>query len=264
MSRLAYLCLGSLLSLAGGFGPAFAYDVRIDPNATRRAEISVAFTSEPKRTLADSADGTINSGDPRLPRSYAPAMTWYRLTLAGGYRQAPIVARGWSHDELLPEPLQWAWLAENGDVVMRMGRGVFRLSIANNRTNWFREVDCQLVSWPDGKAEAPMACNDGSQRMMQIPGDGLVRVDGMQFTRVFQSDATVLPPEETLEEIMARQDLATTAAVAGRHGGGPEPGPAEEAAPAEETAQAREPASAEALAPVVEYVPIPRPRPDVW
>jgi hypothetical protein len=256
MSRLAYLCLGSLLSLTGGLGPAFAYDFRVDPNATRRGEIRVAFTMEPMRALADSADGRLKSGDPRLPRDYAPAMTWYRMALAEGYRQPPIVARDRSYDEQLPQPLQWAWLAENGDVVMRMGRGVFRLAIANSRTNWFRDVDCRLLSWPDGKAEAPMACNDGSQRMMQIPGDGLVRVDGMTFTRVFQSEATALPPEETIEEIMARQDLATTAAVAGQSAGEAERAPVEEAAPAEEPAQAQ--------APVVENVPIPRPRPDVW
>jgi hypothetical protein len=132
---------------------------------------------------------------------------------------------------------------------------VFRLSIADSRVNWFRDVDCRLMAWPDGKAEAPMACSDGSQRMMQIPGDGLVRVDGMQFSRVFQSDATVLPPEETLEEIMARQDLATTAAVAARAADEAEEGSA--VAP-------EEPAAAEAQAPVVENVPIPQPRPDVW
>jgi hypothetical protein len=256
MSRLVSLCLGSLLSLTGGLGPAFAYDVRVDPNAARRAEIGVAFTMEPMRTLADSAGGRLTSGDPRLPRDYAPAMTWYRMALAEGYRQPPIVARDRSYDEKLPQPLQWAWLAENGDVVTRMGRGAFRLSIANSRTNWFRDVDCRLVSWPDGKAEAPLTCNDGSQRMMQIPGDGLVRVDGMQFTRVFQSDATVLPPEETIAEIMARQDIATTAAVASQAADAAERAPAEDAAPVEGQAQAE--------APVVENVPIPQPRPDVW
>jgi hypothetical protein len=257
MSRLAHFCLGFLLSLAGGHGVAYAYDFRVDPEATLRGAIGVAFGREPMRALADRADGDLNSGDPKLPPDYAPAMTWYRLALAGGYKQPPLVARDWSHDERLPEPLQWAWLAENGDVVSRMGRGVFRLSIANSRVNWFRDVDCRLVSWPDGKAEAPMACNDGSQRMMQIPGDGLVRVDGIQFSRVFQSDATVLPPEETLEEIMARQDLATTAAVAARAADEAERGPVEGPAP-------EEPAAAEAQAPVMENVPIPQPRPDVW
>jgi hypothetical protein len=257
MSRLAHLCLGSLLSLAGGFGAAFAYDARIDPNAAQRAEIGVTFGKEPMRTLADSAGGKLTSGDPRLPRAYGPAMTWYRVALADGHDQPPILAPDWSYDEQLPEPLHWAWLAENGDLIARTGRGVFRLSIANSRVNWFRDVDCRLMSWPDGKAEAPMACTDGSQRMMQIPGDGLVRVDGMQFSRVFQSDATVLPPEETLEEIMARQDLATTAAVAARAADEAEEGSV--VAPAPE-----EPAATEAPAPVVENVPIPRPRPDVW
>lgn len=244
MSRLVRLCLALLLSAAGG-GLAHAYDLRVDPNAARRSEIRVAFGKEPMRALKASAAGEIKSGNPQLPRAYGSAMTWYRVALADGYRQPPIIASDWSYDEGLPEPLHWAWIADTGDLVTRVGKGIFRLSFADSRVNWFRDLDCRLLSWPDGETKAPMSCRDGSSRMMQIPGDGIVRVDGVKYARVFHSESTVLPPEETLEEIMARQDLATTAAVPGLvAGAGPEPEPVEPQAQPE-------PAN----------VPIPRPRP---
>ena len=43
---------------------------------------------------------------------------------------------------------------------------------------------------------------------MQIPGDGVIVVDDKQFTRVFDSDDTTLPPEEVIDV-----DAATAAAV---------------------------------------------------
>ena len=36
MSCLAYLCLGTVLSAVGGGAPAYAYDERVNPDATRR------------------------------------------------------------------------------------------------------------------------------------------------------------------------------------------------------------------------------------
>jgi hypothetical protein len=244
MSRLAFLCLGSLLSIPGGTA-AHAYDLRVDPNAARRPELTFAFSEEPQRSLKALADGEIGSGNPRLPRDYGSGMAWYRVTLAAGYTQAPILNAPWPYDEELPQPLHWAWEAETGDVITRLDKGMFRLTFSDSRINWFRDLACRMLSWPDGHSKAPMKCNDGSQRTMQIPGDGVVSVDGIKYARVFHSDITVLPPEETLEEIMARQDLATTAAVPGE--GFPEPEP--EAASQPETQP--EPAN----------VPIPRPRP---
>ena len=43
-----------------------------------------------------------------------------------------------------------------------------------------------------------MVCNDGKQRTMQIPGDGIVLVDDVQYIRVFDSEQTTLPPPEEI------------------------------------------------------------------
>src|SRR5262245_811588 len=131
MSRVAHFCLCLALSVAGGVGVAHAYDQRVDPSAARRAEIGITFDMAPMRTLSDRAGGKISSDAPRLPREYAPAMTWYRVALSEGYPQPPIVAAQWSYDEQLPEPLHWAWMAGNGDLVTRVGKGIFQLSTAN-------------------------------------------------------------------------------------------------------------------------------------
>ena len=100
----------------------------------------------------------------------------------------------------LPEPLHWAWIADNGDLITRAGKGLYRISFANNQSTWFQDVDCRLQAWPEGNSEAPMVCNDGKQRTMQIPGNGVVVVDDIQYVRVFDSDETTLPPQEVLPD----------------------------------------------------------------
>jgi hypothetical protein len=209
MSRPVSLSLASVLSLAGSVQLAHANDSRIDPGAmARRSEFSLAF---PRAARALDLDGSAGLGDKaRLPQEYASAMTFYRVALAQGYTQTPILDASRSYDEQLPEPLNWTWVAGNGDVVARISRGVFRLSFAGNGSNLFQEVDCKLVTWPGGDTEAPMTCSDGSQRKMEIPGDGVLYVDDVEYKRVFVSDQTTLPPEEVIDV-----DAVTAAAIAG-------------------------------------------------
>jgi hypothetical protein len=189
--------LVSALSVAGSCVAVHAYDSRIDPGVTRRGEITVAFT--PEFPLAS----RVAAADPNLrivPREYASAMTWYRVALAGGYDQGPMVASPLGYGDQLPEPLHWAWVADNGDLITRVGKGLFRLSFANSANNWFQEVDCRLQAWPEGNAEAPMVCNDDKSRVMQVPGDGIVLVDDIQYVRVFDSEQTTLPPPEIMPD----------------------------------------------------------------
>ena len=154
----------------------------------RRAEFTIAFTPEsPLASRAGKAD-TLDRNLRIVPREYASAMTWYRVALAGGYDQGPMVAVAVDLRRQLPEPLHWAWVADDGDLITRVGKGLFRMSFANSANNWFREVDCRLQAWPEGNADAPMICNDGKQRTMQIPGDGIVMVDDVQYVRVFDSE----------------------------------------------------------------------------
>ena len=197
MSRLAFLGL-TMVSVLGGSVLAQAYDYRVDPNATQRGEFSLAFPTEARRALTMSAEDNFATEKTNLPQEYASAMTWYRVALASGSSQPPMVASPWGYDEQLPQTLHWTWVADNGNVVTRAGKGVFRISFADNRNNWFRETECKLQAWPDGTSKAPMLCSDGAQRTLQIPGDGVVLVDDVQFTRVFTSEETTLPPEEVI------------------------------------------------------------------
>jgi hypothetical protein len=208
MMRCVTVLAISALSLAGSDFAAHAFDHRVDPGAASRAEISFA----PSRNILRALDaGTDNAS---LPREYASAMTWYRVALADGYAQAPLVASPWVRDEQLPEPLHWAWIADNSDLLNRVGKGLYRISFASNQSPWFQEVDCRLQAWPEGNSEVPMACNDGKPRTMQIPGDGIVLVDDVQYVRVFDSEETTLPPPEVLpdEKLTAaeRAAMATT------------------------------------------------------
>jgi hypothetical protein len=201
MSIVLPICLAFLVSLSASQAVAVAADLRIDEQLARSAEMRVSLSPESLRLKAppgaDLATG--------LPLEYGSAMTWYRVALADGYMQPPLVASPWLRDDGLPEPLQWTWAADNGNVLTRTGKGSFRLSLANNRSNWFREVDCRLLSWPGGNAEATMTCADGVSRTLMIPGDGIVLVDDVQFVRVFDSEATTLPPQEvvSIEELTA-------------------------------------------------------------
>src|SRR5919198_2845166 len=144
MSHLVQFCLASSLFLVSSGGAVHAYDRRVDPNAVSRTEMAFTFSPKAMQTLNDSADHIFSGDKPNLPPEYASAMTWYRVALADGYTQAPMVASPWSRDDQLPEPLHWAWIADNGDLITRVSKGVFRMSFADNQSNWFQDVDCRL------------------------------------------------------------------------------------------------------------------------
>jgi hypothetical protein len=249
MSHLMQFCLASSLFLVGSGGAVHAYDRRVDPDVVSRAEMTVTFSPKSMQAPNGSADHIFSAEKPNLPPEYASAMTWYRVALAGGYTQAPMVASPWSRDEKLPEPLHWAWIADNGDLITRVGKGVFRISFADNQSNWFQDVDCRLSTWPGGDTEAPMTCADGKDRKMQIPGDGVIVVDDKQFTRVFDSDDTTLPPEEVIDV-----DAATAAAVKSLQGDNAPPADAGSAPEQSGSAPAAKPSATLALP---NTVPIP-------
>ncbi|MEW9837017.1 hypothetical protein ABUE29_17025 [Mesorhizobium sp. ZMM04-4] len=160
-------------------GQAWGFDYRIDPSAPHSSQFR--FTFAEKSPLASGAD----TRDAGIPAEYASAMTWYRVALAQGY-QAPLVTRSWIYSDQLPEPLQWAWSAPNGDLVARTGKGSFLLSFEDSGKNWFRELNCRMIQWPGGDAQAVMNCNDGTQRTMLIPEEGGVVIGNVQYRRAFQ------------------------------------------------------------------------------
>src|SRR5262245_4633497 len=98
MKCLAYLCLGTVLFAAASVAPAHAYDQRVNPDVTQRPDISIDLTKSREYALSEGAASDLRPGESRLPRDYAPAMTWYRVTMANGYRQPPMVASPWGYD----------------------------------------------------------------------------------------------------------------------------------------------------------------------
>ena len=124
MLRLVRPLLASLLSLAGGSGLAHAYDHRVDPAVMRRAEITIDFTPEyptgqPCRT-ADALDrnvadraARIRFGDDLVPGGVRPAAT----------RRGRWSPRPGPTTNSCRSRLHWAWVADNGDLITRAGKG---------------------------------------------------------------------------------------------------------------------------------------------
>jgi hypothetical protein len=177
VSVLVGVVLASVLS-----GRASGFDYRIDPSAPHSSQYRLSFADRSPLISSPGLADTLKTG---VPHEYASAMTWYRVALAHGY-EPPLVARSEVYSNQLPEPLQWAWSAPNGDLVARVGKGSFLLSFEDSRKNWFRELNCRLVQWPGGDAQAIMNCNDGTQRTMLIPEEGGVVIGNVQYKRAFQ------------------------------------------------------------------------------
>jgi hypothetical protein len=180
MKRLSVL-LGFVLVSALG-GQAFGFDYRIDPAAPHSSQFRFEFADRSPLAAKPASADSMQAG---VPPEYASAMTWYRVALAKGY-EPPLVTRSWIYSDQLPEPLQFTWSAPNGDIVARTGKGAFMLAFEDSAKNWFRELKCRMVQWPDGNAEAIINCNDGTQRTMLIPEEGGVVIGNVQYQRAFQ------------------------------------------------------------------------------
>lgn len=180
MKRLSIL-LG-VVSMSVLSGQAWGFDTLAEPAGRTYLQFRPALSAN--SPLVSGADPAI-SQKPGVPAEYASAMTWYRMALAKGY-QPPLVASSLTYGDKLPEPLQFAWSAPNGDLVARTGKGSFLLSFEDNDKNWFRELNCMMVQWPGGDAQAVMNCEDGTQRTMLIPEEGGVVIGDKQYRRAFQ------------------------------------------------------------------------------
>jgi hypothetical protein len=164
----------------GFAGQAVASDIFLAPDiiSPPKSEVLLAATL-PQKFGQGPAD--VFSRQPlAIARDYAPAMIWYRAALARDGQ--PTIAAAEPNEED-PNPLRY-WIAENGDIVSRTGRGLFHLTYGNGSQNWYREFDCRLVNWPDGESKAIMNCDDGVQRTMVIPSSGTVVVDDVEYKRV--------------------------------------------------------------------------------
>jgi hypothetical protein len=190
MHHLVKLSVALALCVGTGGAAAWATDARTDPSPLKQPTLRFSFATEsPLAARADQTESLV----PSLPGAYASAMTLYRFAMASGFRP-PLVASDRIYGEELAGPLQWTWSSENGDVVSKIGKGLFRLSFQENGSSWFRELNCRMTQWPGGDLKAPMDCADGTKRTMTIPAEGVVMIDDVAFQRVFAREP--LPPEE--------------------------------------------------------------------
>ena len=193
MWRLVNFTVASVLCVGTGAAAAWAAEARPDQRPVSQPSLRFDFAAEsPLVARAGPAEALADS----VPGAYASAMTLYRVAMASG-TQPPLVVPDRIYGEELAGPLQWTWSSQKGDVVSKIGKGLFRLSFQENGSSWFRELNCRMTQWPGGDLTAPMDCDDGTKRTMTIPSEGVVMIDDVTYQRVFAREP--LPPEEDAE-----------------------------------------------------------------
>ncbi len=70
------------------------------------------------------------------------------------------------------------WLAGDGSHIVRVRQGLFRLTVPDHDSGWFRSTDCEVLEWPD------FACSDGTKRVMSVPSNTRLVFDKIAFERL--------------------------------------------------------------------------------
>ena len=128
--------------------------------------------------------GTLYPRHLDVMQDYVSAMTLYRLSPSEGGLKERVLVLDWVGTDGLPDPFRLVWKASNGNLVARIGKGLFRISLGNYRANWFHDLDCRLLNWSGGEMDAAVSCSDGQDRRMTVPGSGLLMIDDDRYQRV--------------------------------------------------------------------------------
>lgn len=176
MAQTARFVLAFALSVLGAKAPAAAVDRPHGPNPVHPARPDPATTYSLEMLM----------GPNGIPPAFAASMALYRAAYTDDYARYQVLGLDWLGNGTPPEVLQWTWAARSGDLIARTGRGAFRLSFGDYRSNWFRDLDCTFISWPGNAREATMICEDGQKRTMRIPGNGVVIIGDVQYRRIFR------------------------------------------------------------------------------
>lgn len=114
-----------------------------------------------------------------------------RLKAAGERGGGQPIAIAFLPREGLPPLEPFTWVAANGDMVRRVGDGVFVLSAGNQLGNWYTDITCQVTGWPT------LVCGDGSERTISAPDLETLTLDGVAFKRPYPL-AQEIPDESEL------------------------------------------------------------------
>lgn len=140
----------------------------------------------PTHTIAN-----LYAGREMVIAQYTVAMRRYKA--AGERGLGDRLAIAFQPSGAAPALEPFTWVAANGDMVRRIGNGVFAVSAGSQLGNWYVDVTCQVVLWPT------LACADGSERKIAAPDLETLLLDGVEFKRPYPK--AELPPEEDLATI---------------------------------------------------------------
>jgi hypothetical protein len=180
-----------LLSIAAGWAQALG--------AERASRLRAAGPKQRPALLFSGSEiglGTLYPAHLDLVQRYVAAMTLYGLAPNEDDLKTRVLALEWVGTDRLPDAFRLVWTAPNGNTIARIGKGLFRISYGNYRTNWFQNLDCRLMNWSGGESEAAVSCTDGKDRRMLVAGSGLIEIENVQYRRVFPMDWDIRPSLE--------------------------------------------------------------------
>jgi hypothetical protein len=129
------------------------------------------------REPADSAIGQRYAGNEIVIARYATAMRRYKAAAERSEFDRLAISFLPRDNTGTLEP--FTWIADNGDMVRRMGDGIFRLMAGDPLGNWYTETTCQVTLWPT------FYCSDDRERVMAAPDLQTMVFDGVTFRRPY-------------------------------------------------------------------------------
>lgn len=118
-----------------------------------------------------------------------------RLKAAGERGAGQPIAIAFLPREGLPTLEPFTWVAANGDMVRRVGDGLFILSAGNQLGNWYTDVTCRVTTWPT------LFCTDTRERTISAPDLETLTLDGIPFKRPYPL-AQEIPDESELMDVL--------------------------------------------------------------
>lgn len=165
MRDLAALLLATLWCVA----PVAAQDRSLHTASVGRIEWA---GDQPTRGVASA----------RAP-SFAIAMLQYRQAALAAWKAGPypiLDEKGATSGNTM------VWLAADGSHVEKVRQGLFRLTVPEAQTGWFRSIDCRAEEWP------AFLCSDGRTRAMSVPSATRLVFDGTRFDKLEPPAPTTL------------------------------------------------------------------------
>ncbi|MBX3529103.1 MAG: hypothetical protein KF849_00740 [Rhizobiaceae bacterium] len=107
--------------------------------------------------------------------SFAVAMLQYRQAALADWKAGPypiLDEKGATSGNSM------VWLAADGSHVEKVRQGLFRLTVPEAQTGWFRSIDCHADEWP------AFLCADGRKRTMSVPSATRLVFDGTRFDKL--------------------------------------------------------------------------------